>query len=742
MKKHTSRRGFISNVAAGAAVMAAPPRIVAKSASAVQQSSQNDIIGITGTQFSDRPYFPMLLGNGIDHVLIGYSGAMASCSGHEHWYFNTIMTGWFKSDRKLSPSHPLMNLLQCSFIIRQGIHADSVDASEQTFDCDTGVLLTSCHYAHAEMQVKTFLTDDHLLIHRFSVETDEKDMWIQFFVKDPAIRRTPSLVLDPNESSFSQTEKDRCIAFTLQSEGLNNGGGRIFTDHQEAQRVTCYNSQLGIQAPLTGTTDVSFVVECIDAEDREDGTARNQPVDNFHYASALQRHTEGWQQYDAKSTVQLSRQPLQDIYRMSLYTIRAHQHPSKGGISVGEYPEMWTGGMNSYDTSFGFMALLSANRLSEAEKVVAGWQRLLPVMRKKTQEYGLPGAAFPAPITQNGGFTKKYQDATRESFLEMRHFITANIAIHAWQLYQYTGQLRILKEYWDCLSEPVAFLLGACVNEYENHAEIIRSSGPNGKERIDGKVVYNPNPIRSIMTTVEAVSAIREAAKLLGKTPDPEWDRLLPKLKRGIQANRFGGVIRSNRTPDSRPGDLAYAGLFNCPVDENTIRAEVQHLSGPTGLIRWQGHGYSVVPWMHCKLSAAYSRLGLPEAAEVLEQGAQFTTTLGAFPEAVRPDGVYWKTWYPSVHGSYIQAMNLLLVRSHEDVVELFPGLPEEWGDASFASLRVPFGLLVSASRSNGEISGEITNGSDQTQDIRIRAFSENAWEKSMTLEPGQKVSL
>lgn len=112
--------------------------------------------------------------------------------------------------------------------------------------------------------------------------------------------------------------------------------------------------------------------------------------------------------------------------------------------------------------------------------------------------------------------------------------------------------------------------------------------------------------LRTLLATIEAVRAIREAARLLGKRPDPRWERLLPKLERGIQANRFQGVIRANRTPKAPPRvDAAYLGLFNCLTDEKTLTAEIEHATGPEGYMRWPDHGYRAIPWSHLNVSAA-----------------------------------------------------------------------------------------------------------------------------------------
>ena len=121
--------------------------------------------------------------------------------------------------------------------------------------------------------------------------------------------------------------------------------------------------------------------------------------------------------------------------------------------------------------------------MEEAERVVQFWKRILPLLRQRAERAGLAGIACPAPMSPWGESPPK----SREEILEERHFITANITLHVWQLYQYSGRLSVLRDYWECLRKPVEFLLGACVDSFPDHAEIIRSSGPNGKERVDQK---------------------------------------------------------------------------------------------------------------------------------------------------------------------------------------------------------------------------------------------------------------
>lgn len=698
---------------------------------------------------SGKPYFPMILGNGVEHVLIGYSGAMGACSGHEQWaYGNTqsghnqsgaTFTGWFRPDTRSHPAHGVVNLLQCGYILRRSLHGDGIDKAEQGFDASSGVLLTHCHLGYADVRVTTFLTRDHLLVHRFRAAATGEDVALQFFVQSAFPGEPLRVALGPANSEGPASPKCQSLDFVIEGDAWESIPGQLFCDHPEAISVECYNRRPGIEVPLDGQSEFTFVVHCSHGEDRHAATASGQFEDGFDYAATLRRHCAEWEKFDSRSTMRVPHADIADIYRTSLYVIRAHQHPALGGITVGGYPGMWTNAVNSYDVSYSLMALLGANRMVEAERVVQFWQRNLPNFTKRARDAGLPGAACPAPLSSSG----ETEGGSCEEILEQRHFITANIALHVWQLYLYSGRLAVLKDHWDCLVKPVEFLLGACVEEFEDHAEIIRSSGPNGKERIDGKVVYYPNPIRTLLATIEAVRAVCAAADLLGREIDPRWRRLLPKLERGIEVNRFDGIVHANRTPKSSVrADASYVGLFDCLTDEKTLLAEIDESTGPEGFMRWSNHGYRAIPWIHTNVSAAFSRLGMAGAARMVEIAAKFTTTLCGLPEAVRPDGVYCKTWYPTVHGGFVHAVNLLLARRHDDVVELLAGVPAAWGDVCFRSHRVPVGLLVSASRTGEKTTAEVTNDSDRPQCFRVRASGTPSWEEAVSLAPGDTVSL
>jgi hypothetical protein len=158
-------------------------------------------------------------------------------------------------------------------------------------------------------------------------------------------------------------------------------------------------------------------------------------------------------------------------------------------------------------------------------------------------------------------------------------------------------------------------------------------------------------------------------------------------------------------------------------MDQETIKASMNSFRTGEGAYRWDNHGYKAIPWINTYISSALSRLGMEGASQTLLDTIDLTTTTFGFPEAIRPDGIFHKTWYPTVHASFVHALNLLLVKRRGDVVEVFTGIPDSWGDVSFKNLLIPNGLLVSAQRNKQHLDISVKNTSHIQQSITIKAF-------------------
>lgn len=693
----------------------------------------------TVSPLAERPYFPMILGNGNDFVFIGYTGAMGGGGSHEQWvYDQATLAGWFKSDRR-GKDHRLVNLLQCGYVIKHGLRASGIDHFTQHFDHRTATLHTDCRYAHARVRVQTRLTHTHHLLHRFDVTPNAENLSLQMFIKPPSFWWCPAQLSEP--ITLDTQKHGRQIHFTVSGDTLDHVTGKLSSDAKDATVTNTYARQPGLDIPLKSRRTFTVSLELVDHQDRDQQTVAQR---NTTLPTLQKTHQNQWQTYSRQSSVTLPAH-LQSIYDTSLYVSRSHQHPVTGGIPAGAYPLMWHSDINTFDMAFSLMAFLTANRITEARNVLKFWRHALPAMHELAQSIGAEGACIMSSVTQHGESVLPLSDdptQRRQQVLDAKHFLTAHAPIHVWQTYLHSGDVNILRENWDVMSDTITFLLKHVVIEKRDMAMIIRSSGPNGKERVNGKSVHHLNPTRTLIAVIEALKSIMQAADVLGIAHAPSWDRLLPKLIKGIEHNRHDGIIGRNAAMPSPHADPCMSGLFYAPVDRVTFRSAMKRHRNSDGFQHWEDHGYRDVPWLDLHVASTLLRLHQTDSAiKHIEHAATRTTSLAAFPEGVRPDGVYWKTWYATVHGAFTHAINILLARHDKQHVYIMHGVPVSWGDVQFKHLRVPTGLLISASRLGKKHAVQIKNDHSRSQTFTVRIGGENGHgyaQRILTVLPGE----
>src|SRR5690606_31905919 len=172
-----------------------------------------------------KVYFPMLMGNGKEHVLIGYSGAMGACAGHEHWSYNETMTGWFRPDTRQTPSYGVVNVLQNGYFIIKDYHAIGIESFEQRFDSFNEVLETTCHFCNiGTLRITTYLSDDSKLVTRFKSSFNTDGILIQYFIKSAPCPL--KVVKNPSKIKANIQE----LQFTVVGDGWEKSEGKISTN--------------------------------------------------------------------------------------------------------------------------------------------------------------------------------------------------------------------------------------------------------------------------------------------------------------------------------------------------------------------------------------------------------------------------------------------------------------------------------------------------------------------------------
>jgi hypothetical protein len=184
----------------------------------------------------------------------------------------------------------------------------------------------------------------------------------------------------------------------------------------------------------------------------------------------------------------------------------------------------------------------------------------------------------------------------------------------------------------------------------------------------------------------------------------PEWKNLLanltpyPKNERGLLIGKDVEMVTAHRHFSHMSMIYPLGILTNdTPENEALIRKSIEYWIGLSGTDK--------AAWSYSWTASAY--------AYIEDGNTAYKYLKGYFNFAHRQH--YWElpgigdnTMYREVGMcsetpfSFNKSVNDMLIQSHDDVINIFPALPDVWKDASFMNLRTEGAFLVTAARENG----------------------------------------
>ena len=141
---------------------------------------------------------------------------------------------------------------------------------------------------------------------------------------------------------------------------------------------------------------------------------------------------------------------------------------------------------------------------------------------------------------------------------------------------------------------------------------------------------------------------------------------------------------------------------INNPEDSSIIKKSLRHIES-LGTRGWCGYSFS---WMACLYARAKE---VDSAAKQLQIFASNFCSVNSFHlNGDQKGGQYSSfTYRPfTLEGNFAfaQGVHELLLQNHNDVIEIFPAVPDEWENISFKTLRTEGAFLISAKKKKGVI--------------------------------------
>ena len=340
------------------------------------------------TPFSDRPYYPYLLANGNDAVLLNFCGAMMTgLTGHIHAERHQgSVCAWYKQEHRRKGGRIPPVIIAGYQVIVDG-EVCEVTSFQQEFDCKRAVL-KSCSGFRCDTHVKleSFLTDSGILVYEMEVTgTKAETLSVIFFILEPnSYNGTFAPGCEKAKMSFAA--RDNGADFTYDFECGIKGRGSFETDRTDG--IACENAGKiapgvrfdGVRPGWKGT----MYTRCADLGQELPEITPDLKI----------RHIASWRDYFSKSSILLPDPDIQYAYELGRYLMRAYQHRD-GAITCGMLPHMWAGGQCCpCDAGIAMLALLMNNDLSEARKYLQFYLDRYEAGEKLTVELGVKGVAF------------------------------------------------------------------------------------------------------------------------------------------------------------------------------------------------------------------------------------------------------------------------------------------------------------------------------------------------------------
>jgi hypothetical protein len=439
-----------------------------------------------------------------------------------------------------------------------------------------------------------------------------------------------------------------------------------------------------------------------------------------------------WREYFAASTVSIPDHQFQYFYDAGLYHIKAMQSRESGGLPVNNLRRTWSSHI-FWDSYFLHRALLEANRVPEALEGCRFFQRTLEHARRHArEEFQADGLKWDWEITHDG--RKAYG-----ALLHMKFQIhnNASYANQIWQYYEFTRDERYLAEFFPILEGLAQFFLDAVVQEVD---------GELGVGSVVG-VHESPEKVRNDGITVAGTIAIlqhcADAARILGKETDftRRCTDSAARLMGAIEHLYNGSYFKASDDSDTlNMSSIALIYPMNAvsPADErarSTARAFMNRYEG-----RMVGHGASETgfPWAAGVLATVIAGSGAGDTAwEIIETTRPTICTHGGMTE-VMENGEWNMQYFGTAEGAVCTALHHLLLQSEKDIISLFPALPSAWKTASFVNL-LASGTQVTASFDHGKMFCSVKNIASQTLERTLK-YKDQAI--TVRLDPGKTRSL
>lgn len=690
-----------------------------------------------GASFPERPYYPLLVANGTDAILLTPGGF----PDDPNWMCYSmqlpfrISLGWYKTARKdyeyshkfYGPSGYGTSVALAGFTTMPTIGADrnlGIRDPKQFFDTEKRVLTSTYSINEsrgktpAKIRVTSFMTDEHLLVEHYEVLREpESGIRFGFRLNSPLSIDLHELRVHPEKVEHEKIENGIAFTYKYHSPEIYDGMAAAWVDCTGCEYEEEMGSLNTAFSPVISEgntiTRYTAVVDSDDATDFRGEIKRlSQKTIKEGYEKILAEHIENSTKSCTKSSISLPDKDLEYIYNYSNYVLDVTQNKETGFMPMGILPGNWNNAM-FWDCWFASMAWLGSNKIDNAKKLSLFYKGKLEEALAVAKKLNCSGARY-AWTTNRAHF-----ELNPESVQQFHN--NAVIALQSLQVYNATGDKDFLNEIFDLVEQSLIFLTEKLVRIEDDRAFLAECVGiDESHSDLRGTDTW------TACTYIKALEFYLDACKTLKSPPFKEGlDKTAKMLTETINRNIDDKDVLQSFTGGIKPhwGSL----IFHLYPDHPALESTIQELSAyEKELDSYASHGVAgyrgrIFTWTEYWIAAIYGMHEKREGWDRLKKCAKFTDRFGSIPERVFYDGELLKRPFMTSHASYIWAVNALLMNRKGKRLAILTNLPKNWKNLSFENLTTPDGLKVSATMDDGEITKlKIVNINAEQREVNL----------------------
>jgi Glycosyl hydrolase family 65 central catalytic domain len=630
-----------------------------------------------------RDYYHCFMGNGLDAVLVGYTGAMVA----ERAQGNLDRCYWYKADRYYpesrvaiipgrlpregqplhmegAPWREIAPLARTWYEIRYGGLRLDVRTTEQRFVPAEGILYSNVDYGAANAEVTTFLhaLRSVLVVRcRFDKPVSFRaygaaGVWVEEgYDADPfdEVRYNAG----GSSAEYRLGDTKGLIMLGITPEPSAHGSGDCIWQEVEAQEVTQYFAVVDDQ---DGPLDVHAL---------DDARA-------LGYEALHREHVDAWHEYAATSQIAIPDERFQRCYDYSLYQFRAAQNRLSGGLPVNNLRLTWSSHV-FWDAYFMHRVLLEAGRLDEALEAVRFFMRTVEQARKHAQEdFGAPGLKWDWEVTHKG-------ERAYGTWLHQKEQVhnNASYANMIWGYYEFTRDRDYLAEFYPLLHGMAEFFLANVIERTERGYEV-RPLVDVGEHvtRVRNEGMNLTGAIRILQLTAQAAQELQKDDDFASQCAETAAG-----LMKTLDLLYNGKYFQSAEDVDT----LTLSSL--APIYPMTVIPPTDPRAISTAQVYRQKEGNGILSaWSAGILSTIYAMEGGGDIAwGLLTDVASAMCNFGGMAEHVYRDGHWNMQYFGTAQAAVCTAIHHLLLQGRAGEITLFPAIPSGWSACSFERLLV-----------------------------------------------------